>query len=317
MYKAWTQSEYQEVVRMRKDGDSWGKISKRFDVNKQNAIAAYRRAVGAKHGSYKSLNPIIMTSSSPRVAVLDIETLPMIVYSWGLFDQNMSIEQVIEDSCMLSWAGKYLNGAKISSDVMTPDEAKRRDTERITNTIWKFLHDADVVIGHNYAGFDFKYINTMFLKHNLPPLRYIIIDTFLIAKQSFKFASNKMKYINDRLGIRNKIDNDGFQLWRACSDGDKSALKVMLEYNEGDIGATEELFYKLRPYVRGFNVALYNEMETEQCPVCGSERVKFEGYYYTPAGMYESVRCENCKCLSRKKENQLDKDKRKSLLVKI
>jgi len=33
----------------------------------------------------------------------------------------------------------------------------------------------------------------------------------------------------------------------------------MLEYNEGDISATEELFYKLRPYVRGFNIALYNE----------------------------------------------------------
>ena len=317
-YKAWTQAEYQELVNLRhNEGASWGKCAKHFGISKPNAVAAYRRAVGAKHGAYKAINPIRMTESSPRVAVLDIETLPMIVFSWGLFDQNISVDQVIEDSCILSWAGKYLNAATIKSDVMTPDEARRRDTERITKSIWKFLHDADVVIGHNYAGFDFKYINTMFLKHGLPPLRYLIIDTFLVAKQSFRFASNKMKYINDRLGIRNKIDNDGFPLWKACSDGDNHALKVMLEYNEGDIGATEELFYKLRPYVRGFNVALYNEMETEQCPVCGSERVKFEGYYYTPAGMYESVRCENCMCLSRKKENQLDKDKRKSLLVKI
>ena len=317
-YKAWTSDKYDEIVRLREsEGYSWEQLAKHFGISKPNAVAGYRRAKGVKHGSYKGLNPIRLSSNSPRVAVLDIETLPMICYSWGLWDQNIYIEQVIEDSCMLSWAGKYLNSHETKSDVMTPKEAKQRDASRITKSIWQFLHDADVVIGHNYAGFDVKYINTMFLKQNLPPLKYIIIDTFLIAKQNFRFASNKMKYINDQLGIRNKIENDGFPLWRACSDGDPEALKTMLEYNEGDIGATEELFYRLRPYVRGFNVALYNEMETEQCPVCGSEHVKFEGYYYTPAGMYESVRCDNCKCLSRKKENLFDPAKRKTLLVKV
>jgi hypothetical protein len=316
-YRAWTRQEINEIIELKRDGWKWGKIAKKFGADSENVRAAYRRAVGAKQSAYKALTPIHFTADSPKVAVLDIETLPMVCYSWGLFDQNISIDQVIRDSCMLSWAGKYLNSHEMFSDVMTPDEAISRDSTRITKSIWEFLHNADVVIGHNFAGFDFKYINTEFLKHDLPPLRYIIIDTFLIAKQNFRFASNKMKYINDQLGIRNKVDNDGFPLWKGCSDGDANSLKVMLEYNCGDIGATEELFYRVRPYVKGFNVSLYNEMATEQCPVCGSDRVKHEGWYYTPAGMWESMRCASCKCLSRKKENHLDKEKRKTLLVKI
>jgi len=124
-----------------------------------------------------------------------------------------------------------------------------------------------------------------------------------------------MKYLNEQLGVRTKIENDGFPLWKACSDGNKHALDVMLEYNEGDILATEDLFYKLRPYVRNLNVALYNEETAHQCPVCGSENLQIDGWYYTPAGKWESIRCMNCGALVRSKWNEFDAEKRKSLLV--
>jgi len=313
LYRAWTQSEYAEAVQLRNSGASWGQLAKRFNTSKENARAAYRRAVGAKHGAY--LQPVRWHHANPHVAVVDIETLPMVIYSWGLWEEHNSPDQIIQDSCMLSWAGKYLNGSKIYSDIFTPDEARARDTRRIAKSIWEFLHDADVVIGHNYNAFDRKYINTMFLKNGLPPLKYTVVDTLEVARRNFKFASNKMKFINQELGIRQKIENDGFPLWKACSEGDKHSLDVMLEYNEGDILATEDLFYKLRPYVKNLNVALYNELETHQCPVCGSENLQIDGWYYTPAGKWESIRCQNCGALVRSKYNELDKDKRKSLLV--
>jgi DNA polymerase III epsilon subunit-like protein len=263
----------------------------------------------------ENTNTNIEVKQSPRVIVCDIESLPIISYSWGIWDQNIGINQIIEDGCLLGWAGKYLNEPEMYSDILTPQEAKKRDTYRITKSIWDFLSSGDVVIGHNYSQFDVKYINTEFLRHNLPPLKYTIVDTLSIAKQNFRFSSNKMKFLNDQLGIRNKIDNSGFDLWRLCSEGDETALKEMLEYNIGDIGATEELFYKLRPYVRNFNVALYNTLETEQCPVCGSTNLVKEGRYYTSAGMWISYRCKDCKCISRGKENLLSKDKKKSLLI--
>ena len=253
--------------------------------------------------------------NGPRVGICDIETLPGIGYFWGLWDQNIGLEQIVSDPCLLGWAGKYLNEVKMFSDILTPKEAISRDSKRITKSIWDFLNSCDVVVGHNFDGFDNKIINSAFLLYDLPPLKFTVVDTLKIARQNFRFLSNKLKFINQKLGIKQKVENDGFSLWKECSEGNSIALKTMLDYNIGDIFSTEELFYKIRPYVRNFNVALYNEITDPQCPVCGSKNLKTEGWYYTPAGKWESVRCANCQCISRKKKNQLDKDKKKSLLI--
>jgi len=255
------------------------------------------------------------THGGPRVGVVDIETLPGISYHWGLWDQNISVDQIIHDTCFLSWAGKHLNENDMFSDIMTSKEARKRDDKKIALSIWKFLSKCDVVVGHNFYAFDNKIINSSFLMHDLPPLKFVIVDTLKVARQNFRFMSNKLKFINKKLGIKQKTENDGFELWKKCSEGNKESLQTMLDYNIGDIYATEDLFYRIRPYVRNFNVALYNEIDEFQCPVCGSTDLKSEGYYYTPAGKRETMRCQNCQCVSRKKENLLSKDKRKSLLV--
>lgn len=302
-------------------GETWKTLAMKHDFESGEAIRWWfknqrkKRGIPSKDKTTKNISISNAMKNGPRVAICDIESLPIILAGWQLWDQNFGIEQVLQDGCMLSWAGKFLNESEMYSDILTPAEVKKRDTARITKSIWDFLSKANFVIGHNFSQYDVKYINTEFLKHGLPPLKFGIIDTLVVAKQNFRFSSNKMKYINDQLGIRNKIDNDGFLLWRMCNEGDKDSLATMLEYNIGDIGATEELFYKVRPYVRNFNVALYNEIESEQCPVCGSENLKPEGFYYTSAGKWESVRCEDCKCVSRRKKNLLSKDKKKTLLI--
>lgn len=251
----------------------------------------------------------------PMVGVCDIETLPAEVYTFQLYDQNIGIEQVKHPTTLLSWAGKFLNDSDIYKDIMTPNEAKNRNPERIVKSAWDFLSKCDAVVGHNWTSFDGKIMNTMFLKYGLPPLKYVIIDTLVVAKSSFRFDSNKLAYINEVLGIRNKISNEGFSLWRKCVEGDSEALEKMMEYNIGDIFATEDTFYRIRPYVRNFNVGLYNELTENQCPVCGCDKLKEVGFYYTSAGKYVSVRCDRCGCMSRKKENLLSPKKRKSLLI--
>ena len=306
----YTKGETLETLRVK-----WGyedKESLRCDF--KNA----RKSKGIPGKNFKEEHQDIVARrvyDKPRIAVCDIETLPIISYNWGIWEQNIGLEQIIADGCMLGWAGKFLNEPEMYFDILTSKEAKVRDTSRISKSIWDFLSSADVVIGHNFVGFDAKYINTEFIKHDLPPLKYTVVDTLLVAKQNFRFSSNKMKFINEQLGIKNKIDNSGFSLWKGCDEGDEKSLATMLEYNIGDIGATEELFYKVRPYVRNFNVALYNEINEPQCPVCGSEKLESIGFYYTSAGKWESVRCENCKCVSRKKTNLLPKGKSKKLLI--
>jgi hypothetical protein len=143
----------------------------------------------------------------------------------------------------------------------------------------------------------------------------VVVDTLSVAKKNFAFTSNKMQFINSKLKLTSKMENEGFKLWKNCSNGDEESLKIMEQYNRQDILSTEDLFYKLRPYINNFNVALYNEINTPICPVCGSEKLHDEGFYFTPAGKWASIRCEECQCISRRKTNLLSKDKRKSLLV--
>jgi len=50
-----------------------------------------------------------------------------------------------------------------------------------------------------------KLINSAFLECGFPPLKYKVVDTLTVARQNFKFSSNKLAYLNKKLGIRNKI----------------------------------------------------------------------------------------------------------------
>jgi hypothetical protein len=273
--------------------------------------SAYRRAKKV-YGAEKTFE--IKNNTGPRIGIIDIETLPMEVYSFGLFDQNIGINQIISDMCVLSWAGKFLNESEIYGDILTSKEAPKKDDKRIVASSHDFLSKCDIVIGHNLISFDGKILNTQFLLYDMMPIKYVSVDTLIVAKNNFRFSSNKLAFINQKLGIRNKIDNEGFVLWSECHKGNKESLDEMMKYNIGDVLSTETLFYKIRPYVKNFNVALYNEINEYQCPVCGSTNLNVEGYKYLSAGKYESVRCIDCGCISRKRENLLDKKKRKSLL---
>ena len=160
-------------------------------------------------------------------------------------------------------------------------------------------------------------LNTRLAFYGLPPLpRFQIVDTYIVAKKEFAFPSNSLKYINRFFGIKQKIENEGFMLWKKCMMGDKKALNNMDEYCQGDVVATEDLYFKLRPYITGHpNLALYFDDVDSRCPNCGSEDLKNEGYYYTPAGKWASLRCVICGSLSRSKNNELSTNKKKSLKV--
>jgi hypothetical protein len=300
------------------DGHSkfWEGLAEKWGYHTAEGIRQDFKYERKKRGIKKEEDAVVVVpKSSPKIGIVDIETLPMEVYSFGLFDQNISIEQIISDMCVLSWAGKFLNEDEIYSDILTSKEAPKKNDKRIVETCHEFLSKCDIVIGHNFLAFDGKILSGQFLTYGLEPLRYITVDTLVVAKSNFRFSSNKLKFINDKLGIRNKHDNDGFELWKQCHKGNQESLNKMLAYNLGDIVATEDLFYKIRPYVKNFNVALYNEIDRYQCPVCGSENLNISGYKYLSSGKYESVRCLDCGSLSRTKNNLLSKYKRKSLLV--
>lgn len=256
------------------------------------------------------MNPVIIT--------LDIETAPLEVYSWGLWDVNVGLNQIITEWSLLSFAAKRLD----QHVVLYRDnrgQKNTRDDRALMMGLWAVLDDADIIIAQNGKKFDIKKINARFAMLGFnPPSPYRVIDTVLEARKSFGFTSNKLEWLSKYLTPTKKSQHKkfpGFELWTECLKDNQAAWKEMEKYNKRDVIATEQLYYKLRPWMPSHvNLAAFDSSDTPKCPKCNSEDVQRRGHSFTNLGKYARIRCNGCKGWSRGRDNLLDKKKRKSLL---
>lgn len=239
--------------------------------------------------------------SPARILIFDIETSPLRSYTWGVWKQNIAPSQMLSDWFMITWAAKWLFEDEVMSDRLTGDEIINEDDKRISKSIWKLLDEADIVIAHNANKFDIKKLNTRFLLNDIePPMPYQVIDTLEHARKRFSFVSNRLDYINDRLGIGRKLKTD-FELWARCMRGEEDALKEMETYNVQDVAILEETYLKLRPWIRSHpNIGLFIDDDIAVCPNCGSDHLEWGGTpYTTSANRYEAFRCKACSSIGR------------------
>jgi DNA polymerase III epsilon subunit-like protein len=277
---------------------------------------AISREIRRVRGTGKRIKESI--PDNPRILILDIETSPMSIYAWHLFKNTLGPHQVEKNSAMLCWAAKWLNDSETFSERVTAEEALNRDEESILRGLWDLIDDADILVGHNILKFDLHRINGAFIMYQLPPPSpYQTIDTLRIARKQFGFASNKMDFLNSRLEITGKIETN-FDLWKRCLKGGEEAtvaLEEMETYCRHDVTCSEELYVELRPWMNSHpNMGLYKGSLKSVCPACGGLNVVENGYYYTPAGKYQSYKCQDCGAVSRSRINSYDKLKRPSLL---
>ena len=100
--------------------------------------------------------------------------------------------------------------------------------------------------------------------------------------------------------------------------GDEQALIDMEVYNVGDVTLLEDVYLKLRPYVKPHpNIGLYITEDVEACPSCGLDDLEKGGTYATSMNLYEAFRCRNCGSVGRLRKSMLPKDVRKNLTVPV
>lgn len=288
-----------------------GKLSKIFKTSKESIYEA-------RSLTKKQLNKINKdTVKLPKILIFDIETSPMISYNFGLYNVNISLDQIIEYPIMLTWSAKWLFSDIIMSDRLTSDEALSRNDYRISKGIWGLINEADIVVAHYGDRFDLPMLNSRFIINGLPPATSVqSIDTKSIASKNFKFPSNKLDALATMFGFSNKIKTD-FMLWRRCMEGSNSALEEMVTYNKRDVSLLEEVYLKLRPYAKGHpNVGLYIESLLPVCSHCGNSNIKHESSYYTQTNKYDVYRCD-CGALSRVRNSSIDKNVKKNLTISL
>lgn len=232
-----------------------------------------------------------------KIAFLDIETAPSSGFYFGhRYDINISQDQVISESFILTYSIKFNNSNKIICSGLTYDEVKEENDYRITKELHEILNDVNIVIGHNIKDFDNKIINTRLLFHGFtPPIPYKIIDTLLIARKVFRFPSNKLDSLCKYLGIGEKFETGGFKLWKGYMNGDEESMEMMMDYNAQDVMILEELYKKIRAWDSSHpNLNLYSK-EKDLCPCCGYEKFEnVEKKCYTSLSSYDAFRCLSC-----------------------
>jgi len=254
--------------------------------------------------------------SRPRVLLLDIETAPLEVYCWGLFDQNIGLNQIIQDWSMLCWSAKWLGEKKMMYEDLSKSRNVRND-KRIVRKLWHLVNEADIIVGQNGKRFDTRKMSARFILLGMdPPSSYRQIDTLQIARKHFGFTSNKLEYLSENIctKYKKKVKRKfpGFSLWSECLKGNKVAWAEMAEYNKLDVLALEELLEKFFAWDNTINFGVYTDNIVSGCVKCGG-RQKRNGYHYSEAGKYQRFKCIVCKKEVRSGHNMLTPEKRRSL----
>lgn len=237
-----------------------------------------------------------------RKLFLDIETSPNVVYTWGLFDQNIGINQIIDTTRILCVAWKF-DGDKTTS---FSAEWLPGGRKKMIRDIWFALDEADAIVHYNGASFDEPHLSREFLELDYkPPSRPQTIDLMKAIKSRFRFTSNKLAHISEKLQLREgKIKTD-FDLWARVLDKEPAAQAEMEEYNREDVELLVELYDKILPWIdRHPNVALYEGDEELRCTRCGGTSLRKAGFRYTTAGKFQQYQCKECGSVSRGSKRQ-------------
>lgn len=249
-----------------------------------------------------------------NILLLDIETAPHKCYTWGLFNQNIALNQINEPGYTLCWAAKWLGDEKIMFASWWT-----HGFNTMIKEVYKLMMEADVVIHYNGAKFDIPVLNQEFLKLKFPPCSPSNhIDLLKVVKRNFRFPSNKMNYVLDFLGIEKKKKHKGMELWTGCMEGKAESWQIMEEYNKTDVLRLEEMYNRLLPWIHNHpNHGLFHDTNRPICPNCGSHYMVKRGFTYTRSLRYQRYRCSKCGSWSRDRNTNLDTDKRKNVLVGV
>lgn len=257
-----------------------------------------------------------------KILMFDCETAPQEAWTWGMFKQNLGVEQIKHRGYMLCYRAKWLDGSKLLGDAIWKHKetfAKNYRCDKIiAKSLWALLDEADIVVAHNGRRFDVQWAYYLFIKHGLgPPSPFKQVDT-LEAARTFRFVSKKLENIAIELFKDGKMETGGMSLWIKTMAGVKKFCKLMYDYCGQDTLLLERAYIAFRPYMKAHpNVNLYGDIDTPRCPVCGSDALRNKGV--TPLGksVFKRYKCKACSHPFRLGGNLLTKEQRAMIGVSI
>lgn len=221
-------------------------------------------------------------SDAPKILLLDIETKPAIVATFGIRDQHITHKQILKDGgtiCVgMKWAGQ--KRVRVVSEW-------RHGYDAMLKEVHAALSEADAVATFNGARFDMPKLMGNFLVAGMPPPPPPTqIDIFKTTRK-MGFISNKLDYVAPLLGLGSKVKHEGLEMWLKVMAGNRAAQRKMAHYCAGDVILLEQVYERVKPYIAD------HPHLGQPCP-CGSDHFQHRGYTKTKSFKTERLQCQGC-----------------------
>lgn len=165
--------------------------------------------------------------------------------------------------------------------------------ETLLRKTWEAVNKAQLIVGHNIAGFDLKKLRFEWAEIGLKaPSPVKPIDTLKIARREFGAESNTLDSLCKRFGVVAKTDRYKVQTARDAVAGVRAAQKEMREYNCGDIAASRGFYDFIRPWDASHPHSVMGTIDDRPtCNSCWGDDLEPNGFTLANLILYRLYRC--------------------------
>lgn len=239
-----------------------------------------------------------------KILLWDIETLPMMSFTWGMWKQNINASQIVKDISIICISYKWLHSNKVHT-ISIGDNRRLylRDPylggKEVAHRFMSILNKADFAVAHNGDKFDYKHLKAQAVMHGYEPFRARTVDTLKMAKTAGLFPrGNKLDNLASVMGISGK-SKTSMDMWTDIAlHSSQHALAKMERYCEQDVNVLEKVFLKLWPHsesvLPNIHVLSGGDPKDEGCTKCGSTNKIKDGRYIKNVLVYQRYICKDC-----------------------
>lgn len=290
-FKEMNQSDKDLIVRAYQQCDKKGEsrehmqkeLANHFDV-RPRAIRKWAKNLHVGVMAKNIINP-------SNILIYDIETSRTRAWVWWTGKQYISHQQLIDDPAIITISWKWLGEDNI--EYVAWD--KNHSDEKVMEKFLEVYNRADMVIGYNNDRFDNRWINARAMKYDLDVNVHMkSYDIMKEEKRVFRVASYSMAYMSKYSNVIHKQGHEGIHMWNMIQTGtpaeQEEYLQKMIDYNIGDIAATEALYVRLRKYFgHKIHFGVLHGSEKWTCPATGSYNIELYRRTTTPAGTVQNI----------------------------
>lgn len=137
--------------------------------------------------------------------------------------------------------------------IVLPEQGKSWDNaeHELIETFMQVYETADISVTYNGILFDLPYINTKYMRYHSSgaPAPVAQTDLYWTVKSKTRLSRKSLQNLSYYLGGEYQKSGVEPRLWLAAREGNKAALRAIIQHCKIDVLALEEDYTRLRPFI--------------------------------------------------------------------